>query len=95
MYFDSNQRLWYKYKDATGSVRRWLIGSDALYYNPESISADTSLSYVLDGVDGAVLSGNGGIRLRVGSAGGTCIGQFGGITKSDQGLFFIDRSRLE
>jgi hypothetical protein len=87
IYFDSKQRLWYKYKNSSGSVRRWLLGSDALYYNPESISADSSLSYVLDGVDGAVLSGNGGVRLRVGSAGGTCIGQFGGSTKGDRSLF--------
>lgn len=87
VYFDSRQRLWYKFKDGAGTVRRWLMGSDALYYNPASVSPDDSLTYALDGTDGAVLSGSGGVRLRRGAAGGSCIGQFGGFVKGSAGYF--------
>jgi hypothetical protein len=82
VYFDSRQRLWYKFKDGTGTVRHWLVGSDAIYYNPEFISADASLAYSRDGTDGAVLSGPGGVRLRNSASNAACLGQFGGFNSS-------------
>jgi hypothetical protein len=85
VYADSLGLLRYKYKGSGGSVHRAVMGGDRVYFNQTDPSLQHSLSYALNGTDGALLRGYGGVAIRRGAtanAAGICMGQFGGYNQA-------------